>query len=71
MTEVIMNFVSSIQIVIERAPLATRFVIREVILISPELKYLKGYHSDNAIPENINSERRLSTRLIVMNLPKA
>jgi hypothetical protein len=63
--------VSRTQIVIERAPLATRFVIREVIFITPELKYLKGYHNDSAIPEKISNERRLSTRLIVMNLPKA
>jgi hypothetical protein len=33
------------------APLATRLEIRVVVRVSPELKNLKGYHNERAIPE--------------------
>jgi hypothetical protein len=31
--------------------MATRLEIRAGILVTPELKKLKGYHNDSAIPE--------------------
>jgi hypothetical protein len=46
-----MNFVIRIQRVIESAPLATRLEIRTVVLVSPELKNLNGYHNERPIPE--------------------
>jgi hypothetical protein len=61
--------VSKIQRVIDRAPLATRFDIRDVIFLAPVLKNEKGYHSDKAIPEYSARERRLSGILILMKLP--
>jgi hypothetical protein len=57
--------------VIESAPLATRLEIRTIVLVSPELKNLNGYHNDKPIPEYISKETRLSTMLISINLPKA
>jgi hypothetical protein len=64
-----MNFVSKVQSVIEIAPLATRFDMRDVIFFVPVLKKEKGYHSDKAIPEYRIRERRLSMILILIKLP--
>jgi hypothetical protein len=46
-----MNLVIRTHRVIEIAPLNTIFVIRAVVLISPELKNLNGYHNARPIPE--------------------
>jgi hypothetical protein len=46
-----MNFVINIHRVTQSAPLATRFEIKVVVRVSPELKNLNGYHKERAIPE--------------------
>ncbi len=51
------------------APVITRFKARVRDFVSLLLKKLKGYHKDNAIPEYIRSDSRLSTILIFKKVP--